>query len=133
MIGRYWAMDRDRHWDRTQRAYDMLVHGVAADHAESGEQAVLEAYERGETDEFIEPTLVGEEARIRDGDSVIAFNFRPDRMRQLTRALAERGFGEDGPEKDALPGWGGRRRWGGCLRAPACRSCTWRRPRSIRT
>jgi 2,3-bisphosphoglycerate-independent phosphoglycerate mutase len=105
VIGRYWAMDRDRRWERTQRAYDMLVHGRAPHHAVSGEQAVTEAYERGETDEFIEPTLVGKDARIRPGDSVICFNFRPDRMRQLTRALAEPGFGEQGEE---LPGWRGR-------------------------
>src|SRR5208282_1732125 len=93
-VGRYWAMDRDRRWDRTQRAYDLLVHGRASYSAANGEQAVRDAYARGETDEFIEPTLVDGEARIRDGDSVIAFNFRPDRMRQLTRALAEPGFGE---------------------------------------
>jgi 2,3-bisphosphoglycerate-independent phosphoglycerate mutase len=94
VVGRYWAMDRDRRWERTQRAYDMLVHGRAENHAASGEEAVENAYRRGETDEFIEPTLVGEEARIRPGDSVIAFNFRPDRMRQITRALAEPGFAE---------------------------------------
>jgi 2,3-bisphosphoglycerate-independent phosphoglycerate mutase len=105
VIGRYWAMDRDRRWERTQRAYDTLVHGRAPQHAESGEQAVQEAYERGGTDEFIEPTLVGADARIRAEDSVICFNFRPDRMRQLTRALAEPGFGEHGEE---LPGWSGR-------------------------
>jgi 2,3-bisphosphoglycerate-independent phosphoglycerate mutase len=112
VVGRYWAMDRDRRWDRTQRAYDMLVHGQAAHHAPSGERAVTEAYERGETDEFIEPTLVGEEASIRPSDSVIAFNFRPDRMRQLTRALAEPGFGEGGGgrggAREELPGWRGR-------------------------
>jgi 2,3-bisphosphoglycerate-independent phosphoglycerate mutase len=96
VVGRYWAMDRDRRWERVQRAYDMLVHGRAPYNAESGEQAVEHAYRRGETDEFIEPTLVGAEARIRPGDSVIAFNFRPDRMREITRALAERGFGEFG-------------------------------------
>ncbi len=95
VIGRYWAMDRDRRWERTQRAYDMLVHGRAPHHAASGEQAVSDAYERGETDEFIEPTLVGEEALIRPGDSVLCFNFRPDRMRELVRALAEPGFGGD--------------------------------------
>ncbi len=88
VVGRYWAMDRDRRWERTQRAYDMLVHGRAGHHATSGEQAVENAYRRGETDEFIEPTLVGAEATIRPGDSVVAFNFRPDRMRQITRALA---------------------------------------------
>ncbi len=105
VVGRYWAMDRDRRWERTQRAYDMLVHGRAPYHADSGEQAVRDAYERGETDEFIEPTLVGQEACIRPGDSVIAFNFRPDRMREITRALAELGFGETDEE---LPGWEGR-------------------------
>jgi 2,3-bisphosphoglycerate-independent phosphoglycerate mutase len=98
VVGRYWAMDRDRRWERTQRAYDMLVHGRAPYHADSGEQAVREAYERGETDEFIEPTLVGEEARIRVGDSVLCFNFRPDRMREIVRALAEPGFGVPGTE-----------------------------------
>ncbi len=89
--------------------------GVAPYHAASGEEAVRMAYERGETDEFIEPTLVGEEARIRPGDSVICFNFRPDRMREITRALAEPGFGEGDEE---LPGWAGR---GGARRSPATR------------
>jgi 2,3-bisphosphoglycerate-independent phosphoglycerate mutase len=89
VVGRYWAMDRDRRWDRTQRAYDLLVHGQAPYHSGSGPEAVRAAYARGETDEFIEPTLVGGNARIRAGDSVICFNFRPDRMRQITRALAE--------------------------------------------
>jgi 2,3-bisphosphoglycerate-independent phosphoglycerate mutase len=105
VVGRYWAMDRDRRWERTQRAYDMLVHGRAPYAAATGEQAVRDAYERGETDEFIEPTLVGTEARIRPGDSVLCFNFRPDRMREITRALAEPGFGDGGED---LPGWEGR-------------------------
>ena len=94
VTGRYFAMDRDRRWDRTKQAWDALVLGRAAHHAETGEAAVNAAYERGETDEFIVPTLVGEEGRIRDGDSVIFFNFRPDRARQLTRALGEPGFSE---------------------------------------
>ncbi len=102
VVGRYWAMDRDRRWERTQRAYDLFVHGRAEHRADDGEQAVRDAYARGETDEFIAPTLVGAEARIRPGDSVIAFNFRPDRMRQITRALAEPGFAGE------LPGWQGR-------------------------
>jgi 2,3-bisphosphoglycerate-independent phosphoglycerate mutase len=105
VVGRYWAMDRDRRWERTQRAYDLLVAGEAPHRADNGEQAVRKAYERGETDEFIEPTLVGEEALIRDGDSVICFNFRPDRMREIVRALAEPSFGEGSEE---LPGWEGR-------------------------
>jgi 2,3-bisphosphoglycerate-independent phosphoglycerate mutase len=94
VVGRYWAMDRDRRWDRIQRAYDLLVHGSAEHHVQSGPEAARGAYERDETDEFITPVLVGEEARIRPGDSVFAFNFRPDRMRQITRALAESGFDE---------------------------------------
>jgi 2,3-bisphosphoglycerate-independent phosphoglycerate mutase len=94
VVGRYWAMDRDKRWDRTQKAYDMLVHGRAEHHTDTGEEAARASYERGETDEFIHPTTVGQEARIRPGDSVLAFNFRPDRMRQITRALAEEGFGQ---------------------------------------
>src|SRR3954470_22815653 len=94
VVGRYFAMDRDTRWDRTQKAYDLLVHGTAEHHADSGEAAVKAAYERDETDEFITPTTVGDDATIRPGDSVIAFNFRPDRMRQITQALAEPGFDE---------------------------------------
>jgi 2,3-bisphosphoglycerate-independent phosphoglycerate mutase len=94
VVGRYWAMDRDRRWDRIQRAYDLLVHGRAEHLAASGAAAAREAYERDETDEFIAPVRVGEEALIRPGDSVFAFNFRPDRMREITRALAEPGFAE---------------------------------------
>jgi 2,3-bisphosphoglycerate-independent phosphoglycerate mutase len=94
VVGRYYAMDRDRRWDRVKLAYDMLVHGQAENRADSGPEAARAAYERGETDEFIKPVLVGDEARIRPGDSVFAFNFRPDRMREITRALAEPGFDE---------------------------------------
>jgi 2,3-bisphosphoglycerate-independent phosphoglycerate mutase len=94
VVGRYFAMDRDKRWDRTQRAYDLLVHGRGEHSAESGESAVRAAYERDETDEFIAPTVVGEDTGIRAGDTVIAFNFRPDRMRQITRAIADPDFGE---------------------------------------
>ena len=90
--GRYYAMDRDRRWDRTELAYDAIVKGRAEFSADTAEAAVRAAYERGETDEFIKPSLVGEEGRIREGDSVIFFNFRPDRARQLTQKLAEAGF-----------------------------------------
>ncbi|HEV3376988.1 MAG TPA: 2,3-bisphosphoglycerate-independent phosphoglycerate mutase [Thermoleophilaceae bacterium] len=89
VTGRYYAMDRDRRWDRTELTRDALVDGEAEFTAESGEAAVRAAYERDETDEFIKPTLVGEEGRIRPGDSVIFFNFRPDRARQLTEALSK--------------------------------------------
>jgi 2,3-bisphosphoglycerate-independent phosphoglycerate mutase len=89
VIGRYYAMDRDRRWDRTELTRKALVEGEAEFRADSGEAAVRAAYEREETDEFIKPTLVGEEGRIRPGDSVIFFNFRPDRARQLTEALSK--------------------------------------------
>jgi 2,3-bisphosphoglycerate-independent phosphoglycerate mutase len=87
-------MDRDKRWERTKKAYDLLVEGRAEHHADTAVDAVRAAYERDETDEFIEPTTVGDEARIRPGDSVIAFNFRPDRMRQITSALADPDFEE---------------------------------------
>jgi 2,3-bisphosphoglycerate-independent phosphoglycerate mutase len=94
VVGRYYAMDRDRRWDRIQAAYDLLVHGRAEHRAASGAKAARSAYERGETDEFIRPVLVGDEGRIRAQDTVLAFNFRPDRMREITRALADPGFAE---------------------------------------
>ena len=88
VTGRYYAMDRDSRWDRIKLAMDALVRGEAEGrHAATGEEAVRAAYERGETDEFIKPTLVGEKGRIEPGDVVIFFNFRPDRARQLTQAL----------------------------------------------
>ncbi len=98
VIGRYYAMDRDRRWERIQRAYDLLVKGVGA-RAQDPVKAIRESYQRGVTDEFIEPIVVESEngepaARIQDGDAVIFFNFRPDRARQLTRALAIAGFDE---------------------------------------
>jgi 2,3-bisphosphoglycerate-independent phosphoglycerate mutase len=107
VVGRYFAMDRDRRWDRTARAYELLMRARAPYTAGSGADAARAAYERGETDEFIEPTVVGEPCAIDPADSVIAFNFRPDRMRQLVRALAERGFGE-GADGQAEQGWPGR-------------------------
>jgi 2,3-bisphosphoglycerate-independent phosphoglycerate mutase len=94
VVGRYFAMDRDRRWERIQAAYDLLVRGEALQRADSAGDAARAAYERGETDEFIAPTVVGGEGTIRPGDSVLAFNFRPDRMREITRALAEPGFAE---------------------------------------
>jgi 2,3-bisphosphoglycerate-independent phosphoglycerate mutase len=89
VTGRYYAMDRDRRWDRTELTVKALVDGEAEFTAVSGEAAVRAAYARDETDEFIKPTLVGEEGRIRPGDRVIFFNFRPDRARQLTEALSK--------------------------------------------
>ena len=94
VIGRYFAMDRDKRWDRVQKAYDLLVHARAEYRAESAAAAVAAAYERGETDEFIEPTVVGAGIPIAAGDRVLCFNFRPDRMREIVQALADPGFTE---------------------------------------
>ena len=94
VIGRYFAMDRDKRWDRVQQAYDLLVGGRAKHAVPVAAAAARDAYARDETDEFIAATTVGEEARIRSGDSVIAFNFRPDRMREITLALCDPAFGD---------------------------------------
>jgi 2,3-bisphosphoglycerate-independent phosphoglycerate mutase len=103
VTGRYFAMDRDRRWDRIKLAYDAIVHGRGdAPDASSGVEAMRAAYERDETDEFVKATVVGEEGRVRDGDPVLFFNFRPDRARELSRALGESDFDEfdrgDAPE-----------------------------------
>ncbi len=98
VIGRYYAMDRDKRWERTQRAYESLVKG----HGEGATDpiaAVQKSYEQGVTDEFVEPIVIVKQdgspiGSLNDGDSVIFFNFRPDRARQLTRAIAVPGFAE---------------------------------------
>jgi 2,3-bisphosphoglycerate-independent phosphoglycerate mutase len=91
VIGRYWAMDRDRRWDRTKRAYDAIVRG-AGRQAPTAAAAVADAYARDEGDEFVEPTLVGEVIPIAPDDVVVHLNFRADRARQLTHALAQPDF-----------------------------------------
>ncbi len=88
VVGRFYAMDRDSRWERVQLAFDLFAHGLAEHGAPTAPDAVRAAYARGETDEFVGATRVGAEGAIRAGDSVIAFNFRPDRMRELTAALA---------------------------------------------
>ncbi len=87
VIGRYFAMDRDKRWDRIEQATKLLVDGEGEHHADTGAEAAKAAYERDETDEFITATTVGDEARIRPQDAVVAFNFRPDRMREITEKL----------------------------------------------
>src|SRR5579872_3434288 len=92
ICGRYFAMDRDQRWERTQVAYDALVNGKA-ETANTVSEALEGAYARGETDEFVRPVIIGERAPIvRDGDACLFFNFRPDRARQLTRAFSEDTF-----------------------------------------
>jgi 2,3-bisphosphoglycerate-independent phosphoglycerate mutase len=96
VMGRYWAMDRDRRWDRTAIAYNALVHGEGVP-VRDPVRAVADAYAEGENDEFIRPRIVVDEhgipvGRVRDGDAIIFFNFRADRVRQITRAFAETDF-----------------------------------------
>ncbi len=91
--GRFYAMDRDRRWDRIKQASDAIVHAQGL-RAESAVDAVRESYERGETDEFIRPTVVGDYDGMAEGDAVLHFNFRPDRARELVRALGEPDFDE---------------------------------------
>src|SRR5687767_14104328 len=98
VVGRYYAMDRDKRWERTQRAYDLLTKAIGL-RATDPLTAINESYERGITDEFVEPVAIVRKdgapvATIENGDSVIFFNFRPDRARQLTRTLAVSGFSE---------------------------------------
>ncbi|ELZ41933.1 phosphoglyceromutase [Halorubrum californiense DSM 19288] len=102
VTGRYHAMDRDENWERTKKAYDAIVAREAPHEAESAVAAAREAHARGETDEFVEPTLVADEPALADGDAVIFFNFRADRARQLVRMLTgtrpEWGFDLDQPD-----------------------------------
>jgi 2,3-bisphosphoglycerate-independent phosphoglycerate mutase len=90
--GRYYAMDRDKRWERTREAYAMLAEGKARHQAPSAREAIEQGYARDENDEFVLPTIVGEPRPVRDGDAVIFFNFRPDRGRQLTLAFSNAAF-----------------------------------------
>ncbi|MBC6955947.1 MAG: 2,3-bisphosphoglycerate-independent phosphoglycerate mutase [Chloroflexi bacterium] len=96
--GRYYAMDRDKRWERTQRAFDAMVHRHAPV-ASSAVEAINASYARDVTDEFIEPVVIGDDpdAAVKPGDSVICFNFRADRMRQIVQALVV-------PERISFPG-----------------------------
>jgi len=93
LCGRYFAMDRNRNWERTERAWRLLVAGEAAHRAPDALAGLNAAYERGETDEFVAPTAVldehGRPAAVREGDCVVFMNFRADRARQLSRAFLE--------------------------------------------
>jgi 2,3-bisphosphoglycerate-independent phosphoglycerate mutase len=91
VCGRYYAMDRDQRWERTQRAYDAIVEGTG-ERAEDPVAAVRASYERGVTDEFIEPIVLDGRPRLTTDDVAIFFNFRPDRARQLSQMLLEHGF-----------------------------------------
>lgn len=91
VAGRYWAMDRDNRWERVEKAYRLMVMGEGLT-AKDGPSATRESYQRNETDEFLQPTVIDPEGLIQEGDSIIFFNFRPDRAREITRALTDPHF-----------------------------------------
>src|SRR6266513_2132886 len=91
VVGRYYALDSDKQWERTKVAYDAMVHGVG-EAAPDPVTAIRRAYEAGETDEFVKPRVVAGTPRIRPGDGIFCFNYRADRMRQMMCALAVDGF-----------------------------------------
>ena len=94
ICGRYYAMDRDNHWERVQSAYDLITQGRANCRAGTAAEGLQAAYARGETDEFVSATVIGPPERMSDGDAVVFMNFRADRARQMTRALTDAGFKE---------------------------------------
>lgn len=95
VCGRYYAMDRDKRWERIKLAYDMLVNGTGKKFS-SAIEAVKSSYEEKVTDEFIKPCIISEEGKIKEGDAVICFNFRTDRCREMTTVLTQKDFPEFG-------------------------------------
>lgn len=92
LIGRYYAMDRDNRWERIEAAHGLIVDGHAEFHAGSAEQALVAAYARGESDEFVKATAIGQPVKVAEEDALIFMNFRPDRARELCQALVDPGF-----------------------------------------
>jgi len=101
IMGRFYAMDRDKRWDRVEQAYDAMVYGESAHFNASPVDAVKESYAAGITDEFVEPVVCDRDGTISDNDSIIFFNFRPDRAREITRTLVDPTF--DGFTRQYFP------------------------------
>ncbi len=100
VMGRYYAMDRDKRWDRLERAYDAMVYGSGIQNSDPVD-AVERSYKAGVTDEFVEPVVCDKDGTISDNDSIIFFNFRPDRAREITRAFVDPAF--DGFQRQFFP------------------------------
>ena len=100
VMGRYYAMDRDKRWDRLERAYDAMVYGEGIQNSDPVD-AVAKSYRDGVTDEFVEPVVCDKDGTISDNDSIIFFNFRPDRAREITRAFVDPAF--DGFQRQFFP------------------------------
>ena len=101
VMGRYYAMDRDKRWDRVEQAYDAMVYGESAHYNPVPVAAVKDSYAAGITDEFVEPVVCDQDGTISDNDSIIFFNFRPDRAREITRTLVDPDF--DGFTRQYFP------------------------------
>ncbi len=99
--GRFYAMDRDKRWDRIEKAFSAIVHAKSSHNAPNAMDALNAAYARGENDEFVVPTLVNGGAPIQDGDAVIFMNFRADRAREITEAIAFEQF--SGFDRGTMP------------------------------
>ena len=102
VMGRYYAMDRDKRWDRVQRAYDAIANGEGP-FEEDAAQAVQKSYDAGVTDEFVEPVVCAKGGQVRDNDSVIFFNFRPDRAREITRCFVDEDFNDVERKRGFVP------------------------------
>jgi len=100
VCGRYYAMDRDRRWERVRQAYEAIALGLAPHRSETALEALFAAYDRGENDEFVQPTIVGQPHAVKDGDSVFFINFRADRARELSLAFVAKDF--EGFERDRI-------------------------------
>ena len=100
VMGRYYAMDRDKRWDRVEQAYDAMVYGQGIQNPDPV-AAVAQSYQNGVTDEFVEPVVCDSEGVISDNDSIIFFNFRPDRAREITRVFVDPEF--DGFQREFFP------------------------------
>lgn len=98
VIGRYFAMDRDKRWERVRKTYDLVVNGIGKSSNDIG-LAMQESYDSGVTDEFVEPIILNSEATIKQGDVIVFFNFRTDRGRELTQVLNQQDFPEHGMKK----------------------------------
>jgi 2,3-bisphosphoglycerate-independent phosphoglycerate mutase len=92
IIGRYYAMDRDKRWDRVKLAYDLIFHGISQYQADDVVTAIEHSYERDESDEFIHATSIGEPVKVNEGDAIFFMNFRADRARQLARVIVDDDF-----------------------------------------
>lgn len=97
IMGRYYAMERNKRWQITEQAYNLLTLGEAKHQAKDAEEAILQSYNRNKSDEFIEPTLINKDGLIKDNDAIIFFNLRSDRARQLAKTFVQKDFTEKNP------------------------------------